>query len=379
MLEQYQQYTLKRQNTGRYRQLPQPCKTPDTYHLDFSSNDYLGFSRRKELIDAAIQAGEQYGTGATGSRLLSGNNALFEKFEARIARDKDTESALLFNSGFQANITVLSSLLDSRVLKAKPLVFFDRLNHSSLYQALFLCGAELIRYQHMDMSHLARSLETFRQDPRPKFIVTETLFGMDGDIPPLHHIMELARKYNALVYLDEAHASGMVGKQGYGLSTTVNHDVPMVIMGTLGKALGCAGAWVACPQVIKDYLINKAEGFIYSTASSPMVTGAALKAWEMIPLQEEKRKTLFTMAETLREQLKQHGFHTGTSASHIIPIIIGHNDRLLQMHQKLKAAGIKVSLVRSPTVPQGSERLRLALNTTHTQQDVEYLLEVLLS
>ena len=257
MLELYRQYGENRKITGIYRQLPE-CNTPKhARKIDFSSNDYLGLSQKKALLDAAMQSGHQFGVGATGSRLLSGNNPLFETLESRIAHDKGTQSALVFNSGFQANSTVLSSLLDSRVLKAKPIVFFDRLNHASLYQAMFLSDAELVRYKHLDCDHLSACLTRYQHDTRPKFIVTETLFGMDGDILPLSRILELARAHRAFLYLDEAHAVGMTGPQGYGLSTTIQHDVPCIVMGTLSKALGCSGAYVACDALVKDYLINK--------------------------------------------------------------------------------------------------------------------------
>lgn len=378
MLELYRQYGEKRKITGVYRELPELNAAHLARKLDFSSNDYLGLGQRKELLHAAIQAGERDGTGATGSRLLSGNKPIFETLESCIARDKGTQSALLFNSGFQANLTVLASLLDSRVLKAKPIVFFDRLNHASLYQAIFLSGAELVRYRHLDCDHLASCLAQFSHDSRPKFIVTETLFGMDGDVVSLSNILELARTHRAFLYLDEAHAVGMMGKNGYGLSTTIVHDVPSLVMGTLSKAVGCSGAYVACNTNVKEYLINKAEGFIYSTANSPMVIGAALKAWEMIPTFDEERKRLLALADELRARLSVLGFNTGASVSHIIPLIVGKAS-LAQLNAKLLTAGIVASLVRPPTVPPGGERLRLALNVGHTKQDIDDLMDVLQS
>ena len=378
MFELYRQYGEKRKITGIYRQLPESGRSTAVTALDFSSNDYLGLGQRKELIDAAIEVGLREGVGATGSRLLSGNKPIFEKLESRIAQDKHTETALLFNSGFQANLTVLSSLLDSRVLNSKPIVFFDRLNHASLYQAMFLSGAELVRYRHLDLDHLSECLRHYQQDKRPKFIVTETLFGMDGDILPLDNVLQLAREHDALLYLDEAHAVGILGKQGYGLSTTIEHDVPTIVIGTLSKAIGCAGAYVACDNLMKEYLINKAEGFIYSTAASPMVMGAALAAWEMIPLFNTARKTLFNLADGLRTRLQTLGFDTGPSVSHIIPLIVGQS-ALTELNIKLQAAGVVASFIRTPTVPTGRERIRLALNVNHTQQDIDYLMDVLAS
>ena len=379
MLESYRQYCTKLQTTGNHRQLPEDSAGDPALCVDFSSNDYLGLSQRKELLFSAIQAGERDGAGATGSRLLSGNRRIFEALESRIASDKGTEAALVFNSGFQANISVLASLLDHRILKAKPIVFFDRLNHASLYQAIFLSGAELVRYRHLDVDHLSACLAKCRSNPRPKFIVTETLFGMDGDLLPLDDIVTLAREYRAFLYLDEAHAVGMIGTQGYGLSTLVECDVPCLTMGTLSKAVGCSGAYVACNAVLKDFLINKAAGFIYSTANSPMVVGAAMKAWEMIPLFGGERKALFALAHELRVRLSTAGFDTGTSVSHIIPLIMGDVDALTGLNNKLQQRGIRVSLVRSPTVPPGGERLRIALNVNHTEQDVDKLMDALTS
>lgn len=378
MLERYRLHCENRQVTGKYRQLPEFDGTNTVQKIDFSSNDYLGLARRKEVLDAAIQVGERDGIGSTGSRLLSGNKPIFAALESRIAFDKGTQSALVFASGFQANLTVLASILDSRVLKTKPIVFFDRLNHASLYQAIFLSGAELVRYRHLDCNHLSGCLEQYRHDARPKFIVTETLFGMDGDIVSLETLVELARAHRAFLYLDEAHAVGILGKHGYGLSTTLTHDVPSIVMGTFSKAVGCAGAYVACDVHLKEYLLNKAEGFIYSTASSPMVMGAALKAWEMIPSFEEARKALFAMARELRDSLLTLGFNLGSSVSHIIPLMVD-SDRLTQLHDKLLNAGIIVSFIRPPTVSPGGERLRLALNTGHTQQDIDRFIHVLQS
>ena len=230
----------------------------------------------------------------------------------------------------------------------------------------------------MDLDHLSECLRHYQQDKRPKFIVTETLFGMDGDILPLDNVLQLAREHDALLYLDEAHAVGILGKQGYGLSTTIEHDVPTIVIGTLSKAIGCAGAYVACDNLMKEYLINKAEGFIYSTAASPMVMGAALAAWEMIPLFNTARKTLFNLADGLRTRLQTLGFDTGPSVSHIIPLIVGQS-ALTELNIKLQAAGVVASFIRKPTVPTGRERIRLALNVNHTQQDIDYLMDVLAS
>lgn len=377
MLEPYRQHCEKLQRTGNYRQLPDDLKSDDASHLDFSSNDYLGLSRHPDVLNASIDALKTLGVGATGSRLLSGNRDIFVALETLIARDKKTESALLFNSGFQANVSALSSLLNRSVLKKRPIVFFDKLNHASLYQAVFLSGAELVRYKHLDCDHLLQCLTQYKQVDRPKFIVTETLFGMDGDIVPLENILSLARAHQAFLYLDEAHALGVLGKRGYGLSTTLTHDVPTLVMGTLSKAVGCAGAYVAGSQILIDYLMNHAPGFIFSTAQSPLVIASALKAWSMIADFDEARAKLLAHADTLRASLASLGFNTGSSASHIIPIIIGQHELMYQLNRQLKNNDIRVSLIRRPTVPPGGERLRIALNVNHTQDALDQLVSAL--
>lgn len=376
MLTSYNQYCSKLQSENHYRQLfllPQ-----DKAHIDFSSNDYLGLSQQKALVQAATKAGECWGAGATGSRLLSGNSQLLNAFEKRIAQDKGTEAALVFSSGFQANLTVLASLLDKRVLAAQPLVFFDQLNHSSLYNAVFLSGAELIRYQHNDMSHLASLLKAAHTKDRPKFIVTETVYGMDGDKAHLNEIIALAEEHKAFVYLDEAHATGLFGPQGYGLSTDMQFNgIPHLVMGTFSKALGVSGAYIACSQDLRNYIINKTTGFVYSTAPSPLVVGAAQKAWEWVPHFQPERKKLFAMAQHLRNELSIAGFDTGLSNTHIVPVILKDEKRTLDAKVKLARQGIIVSAIRPPTVMPAQSRLRLALNTTHTELDIEKTIAVI--
>jgi len=379
MLEPYSQHCEKLQSTGNYRQLKVSDGLYEASSVDFSSNDYLGLSRHPDVVLAGVNAAKSHGVGATGSRLLSGNNALFTQLENQIAQDKKTQAALIFNSGFQANVSALSSLLNASVLKAKPLVFFDRLNHASLYQAVFLSGCELIRYKHLNYDHLSQCLKSYQHINRPKFIVTETLFGMDGDVVSLDNILSLAREHHAFLYIDEAHALGVLGHHGYGLSTTINHDVPCLVMGTLSKAVGCAGAYIAGDNLLIDYLINTASGFIFSTAQSPVVMGAAYQAWRMVSTFNAERKKLFALADNLRHELTQLGFNTGTSTSHIIPLIVGQHEKLYQLYHQLMVKKIHVSVIRRPTVPPGGERLRLALTIKHTENSLVYLLNALKS
>jgi 8-amino-7-oxononanoate synthase len=374
----YNEHLSRLQDTCKYRKLPELPFGRGALYLDFSTNDYLGLSKKQELLDAAIDAGKIYGVGSTGSRLLSGNHKIFELLESRIAKDKGLEAALVFNSGFQANITVLSSLLDQKILKKQPLVFFDKLNHSSLYQAVFLSGAELVRYHHNDIEHLKALLNKYINDKRPKFIVTETIFGMDGDIAHIRDIVALADKSKAFLYLDEAHATGLIGPKGYGMSPTLDlTDIPHIIMGTFSKALGCSGGYIACSQILKDYLINKAPGFIYSKSNSPMVIGASYKAWSMIKDLDFERKQLFASATILRTKLRNLGFNIGSSSTHIVPIIFGTEELALKAKELLFQNNILVSYIRPPTVPVGTSRIRIALNSTHTERDLDQLIQIL--
>lgn len=377
MLACYQEHCENLQRTGNYRQLPAESSN-SSIQLDFSSNDYLSLSRHPQVLEAGIDAARRYGQGATGSRLLSGHHPIFSHFESRIAKDKKAESALLFSSGFQANLAVLSSLLNPAILKQKPLVFFDKLNHASLYQAVLLSQAKLIRYRHLDYDHLSSCLKTYADIDCPKFIVTETLFGMDGDVVSLPRIMALAREHGAFVYLDEAHALGILGEEGYGLSSTLSHDVPCLVMGTLSKGIGASGAYVAGDRLVIDYLINTATGFIFSTAPSPFVIGAALKAWTLVPSFLPARKVWFELADEMRELLRRRGFHVGSSTTPIIPMIIGDVEKAYTLYQHLLARGIRTSFIRRPTVPPKGERLRIALNVSHTKADIDFFLNALI-
>jgi 8-amino-7-oxononanoate synthase len=373
----YQTYCSELQRTQKYRQLPEINKEKKSL-LDFSSNDYLGLSSCPSVLHASYDAGKKYGVGSTGARLLSGNSYLFEEFECQIAKDKGLEKALILNSGYQANISVLSALCDKTILKQQALVFSDRLNHASLMQGIFLSDAHLIRYRHNTLADLEALLQKYQEDSRPKFIVSETIFGMDGDIAPLQELVALAKKFSAFLYLDEAHATGILGLRGYGLSTTVDlSGIPHIVMGTFSKGIGVCGAYVAGPALIISYLMNRAAGFIYSTALSPLVVGAAFEAWKIAGTLEKERVTLQKRANTLRNHLRARGINAGLSSTHIIPLIIGDEGKTITLQQTLKNHGILTSAVRPPTVPPGTSRLRIALTTSHTDEDIQRLLTTL--
>jgi len=345
--------------------------------LDFSGNDYMGLAKRPELVDAALEAGRKYGAGSTGSRLLSGNTPVHQAFEARIATDKGTEAALVFSTGYQTNAACIAALLDKNVLGAEPLVFADKLNHASMHLGCALAGAKQTRYRHLDLAHLNALLEKHADELRPKIILSESVFGMDGDQADVAALQALARRFGALLYIDEAHATGVFGPRGYGLCEAIDLDPATVVMGTMSKALGTSGGYVACARLVRDYLLNKAGGFIFSTAPSPLVVAAGLRAWELLPSLDAERKGLLARAENLRANLRKLGFDPGQSTTHIVPVILGTPERTMAAKEALAAKGILVSAVRPPTVPQGTSRLRLGLSATHTDADMARLLEAL--
>ena len=354
-----------------------PNTAPGARRIDFSGNDYLGLAACPALVEAAQEAGRLYGSGATGSRLLSGNTPLHEAFEARIARDKGSEAALIFTSGYQANAACIAALLDRHTLEAEPLVFADRLNHASMHLGCALADARQVRYRHLDLDHLAELLYKHDDDPRPKFILSETVFGMDGDQTDVVRLQELALAHGALLYLDEAHATGLFGPNGYGLTEALELAPTTFVMGTLSKAVGVSGGYVACAQGLRDFIVNKASGFIFSTAPSPLVVGAAMRAWELLPGLQAERAILQENAQWLRSALNAAGYDTGTSTTHIVPIILGQADRTLAAKAKLAEQGIIVSAVRPPTVPQGTSRLRLGLSAAHSKADLVALVEAM--
>lgn len=348
---------------------------------DFSHNDYLGLANDPAALEAGHATGKTHGVGATGSRLLSGNLAPHTALEAVIAAAKGTDAALVFNSGYQANAGALAALLDSKALGAEPLVFADRLNHASLHHACQLMGVRQQRYRHNDMAHLRELLEAHRDDPRPRFIVAETVFGMDGDTVDMAALTALAEEFDAFLYLDEAHATGVLGEQGYGLASgrmrTPDGQSLGAAMGTFSKALGAAGAYVACSQAVRDYLLNRCSGFIYSTAPSPLVIGAVQYNWQRLPQLNTLREQLLRNAQSLRERLHALGFDTGTSSTHIVPVIVGAEQAALDLKQWLLDHGILVSAIRPPTVPPHTARIRVSLSAAHTAEQIDALIDAL--
>ena len=341
--------------------------------LNFSSNDYLGLSHHPLLAQRAAAWGRVYGVGAGASRLVSGTLEAHARVEAKIAAAKKTEAALLFASGWQANASVLASLLRF----GKPaLVFCDWLNHASLHHACRAAGVAQIRFRHNDMAHLAELLDAHGGSAGRRFIVTESVFSMDGDQADLPALRDLAQRHDAFLYLDEAHATGVLGPEGMGLSGTLPGAVDLA-MGTFSKALGGFGAYVAGSRPLCDWLVNRASGFIHTTALPPTVLGAIDAALDLVPGMDAARLRLYGHAERLREALRRLGIESGPSSTQIVPAIVGDEASALELSARLRAEGILAVAIRPPTVPAGTSRLRLALSAAHSEADVSRLIAAL--
>lgn len=344
--------------------------------FDFSHNDYLGFARHPQLIAAARRAAVRYGVGATGSRLLSGDSLLTHALERRIARMKHAPRALVFSSGYALNATVATALLDRSVLGSEPAVFCDRLVHASLYHAFAAAGVKVRRYHHQDLDHLESLLRASQTPTCARFIFTESIFGMDGDRAPIAELRSLAATYNAMLYIDEAHATGLFGIDGTGLASVVARDGG-IVMGTFSKALGGSGGYVACNEAIYDYLIQRCGGFIYSTAAAPPTVAAALRAWQLLPHCDALRQNVLQRAARVRTAMKQLGFNIGASSTHLIPAIFRDVATAERARDHLARNGIAVSLVRPPTVPPNAARIRIAVCATHDDRAINTLLDAL--
>ena len=341
-------------------------------YVNFASNDYLALRFHEALIARARDWAQDYGTGSGASRLVTGHLDLFDALEDKVAQLKNKPAALLMASGFQANAGVLQALFDRGVLGAEPLVFADRLNHASMHFGCKAAGVRQLRYRHGDADHLAELLTQYQGDSRPKFILTESVFSMDGDVAPLPEIAELAKTHDAMLIVDDAHATGILGEGGAGLSGGAD-----LVVGTFSKALGSFGAYVACSDAMRDYLINRCSGFIYSTALPPPVLGAIDAALDLLPGLDDARAHVAGLAARFRDGAQARGYDTGASATQIVPVISGTSEAALGLSARLREAGFWATAIRPPTVPQDTARARLAFTAAHTEADVDGLLEAL--
>ncbi|OIJ17936.1 8-amino-7-oxononanoate synthase [Anaerobacillus alkalidiazotrophicus] len=338
--------------------------------LNLASNNYLGLLNDSRLKKAASKAIDKYGVGSGASRLMTGNHPLYDKVESRLIQWKRAEAALVLNSGYTANVGIISALM-----KRDDIVFSDKLNHASIIDGIVLSRAKLQRYRHRDTNHLEALLMKAPKDKR-KLIVTDTVFSMDGDIADLEGIVRLKEKYNAMLMVDEAHASGVYGKGGQGYSHHVNlQDKVDIQVGTFSKALGSFGAYVVAKKWLIDYIINRMRGLIYSTALPPAVLATIEKAIEIVEEEREKRTLLLQHAEYFRNRLTRFGFDTCESESQIVPIIIGANSQTQSFATRLQEEGIAAIAVRPPTVPENKARIRFAITSAHQKKELDWALE----
>ena len=358
--------------------------------VDFASNDYLGLAHNPDLISRATEWAERYGAGARASRLVSGNLAAIESLESKLAKLKGAESALILGGGFQTNSTVLASLLDRRLTSHADddansneanstetiQLFTDRLCHASFHFGIAASGSRQHRYRHNDLEHLATLLQKRSGKGDARLIATESVFSMEGDQLDVSGIQNLARQHQAMLYIDEAHASGVLGPSGMGLMSGQIHSDDVVI-GTFGKAFGSFGSYVACSQSVREYLINRCSGLIYSTGLPPLVLGAIDWALDVIPQMDSERAHLKQLGSNLRDSLQQMGLNTLKSDTHIVPVVLGDDQRVLDVASGLLADGFMVGAIRPPTVPAESARLRISLSAAHHEAQLQGLLRSL--
>ncbi len=342
--------------------------------IDLSSNDYLGLAGDSRLKSAIAEAvAHAMKVGATGSRLLSGNSREWEGLERDFADFAGTEAALYFGSGYAANLGLLTS-----VLKPSDIVFSDALNHASLIDGIRLSGARRVIYPHTDVQFLENALLEHANGPGSKLIVTESIFSMEGDVAPLDALLALARKYEADVVLDEAHATGVCGPQGRGIAAKSECEREILaVVHTCGKALASCGAFVCGSAMLKEYLVNRARTFIFSTAIPPYVAGQIRAAVAIARSADVERHHLARIASLLREELAAHGFDCGASTTHIVPVMLDTNEMALHAAGELQRHGFGVKAIRPPTVPEGTARIRLSLTSGITAEEIHRLVEAM--
>ena len=337
--------------------------------IDFSSNDYLGLASDPR-ISAAVTAVLRDGAfGAAAARLISGNHPLHEALECELAAFKNAEAALLFGSGYLANVGAIPALVGRR-----DVIYADALNHASLIDACRLSRAEVRTFPHLDLAGLADMLDADRGRFRRRLIVVDGVFSMDGDLFPLCELTNIAQAYDAWTYVDDAHGTGVLGENGRGSAEHWKIEGQIdVVMGTLGKAFGVAGAYVTGSRVLIDYLLNRARAFVFTTAQPPALAAAASAALQIVQTEPELRARLRRNAARVRSALRI----PGPSNGHIVPLLIGESDATMRIGAELRERGILVGAVRPPTVPLGTSRLRITISAAHTDADVDRLLGAL--
>ncbi len=350
---------------GLERELrPSPPLSPDV--LNFADNDYLNLSRHPDVIAAATTALHTDGAGARASRVMAGNLACHRLLEQQLARLKGFPDALLFGSGFLANLGIMTALAERG-----DAVLIDRLAHASLIDGARLSGARILRFRHNDPEHLQALL---RKTPatRRRLVVTESVFSMDGDQAPLRPLARAAEDAGAMFLVDEAHATGVFGEAGAGLAhSELLGDMPSVVIGTLSKALGSYGGFTVCSDAMRTYLIQRARSFTYSTALPPAAAAAAQAALNVCQRQPHPGHELLRRANRFRKRLQTGGANTGASASQIVPVMLGDNMYALRLAEELRRHNIFCLAIRPPTVPPGCARIRFSITSRHHDADLD--------
>jgi 8-amino-7-oxononanoate synthase len=368
---------LKRQGLFRFRRV---VETPQSIFLqidgkkvlNFCSNDYLGLANHPEIISAFKRAADDYGVGSGSAHLICGHNKAHHQLEEELAAFTGREKALLFSTGYMANLGVISALLGQ-----SDSVFEDRLNHASLLDGGLISGARFHRYRHADLCSLKAKLD--RYDSGKRLIVTDGVFSMDGDLAPLPELVKIAYDSNALLMVDDAHGFGVMGRTGGGLAEhfgLTQGDVP-ILMGTFGKGFGTFGAFVAGSEELIEILIQKARTYMYTTALPPAIAEATRASLKLVINETWRRDKLKQLSERFSNGAKQLGLNILESQSAIHALIIGDSQRAVEINVALMKRDIFVAAIRPPTVPQGSSRLRVTLSVMHEQQHIDQLLEAL--
>jgi 8-amino-7-oxononanoate synthase len=345
--------------------------------VNFASNDYLNLASDSRLARAAARVAHRYGCGAGASPLVSGYLPPLRRLERALAHWEETDAALVFGSGFTANLAVVSSLAGDG-----DAIFSDALNHASLIDGCRLSRARCHVYRHADANHLDDLIRVQGSHARRRVLVTDTVFSMDGDLAPLADLLDLARRHDALLVIDEAHATGVLGEHGRGLSDSflsqgrIDPD-RLVKIGTLSKALGTQGGFVCGSRQLINWLVNRARPYIFSTAPAPPTVAAARRAVAVVQQEPERRQHLAHLAKLLRRRLQTLGYPDTGSQCQIIPVVVGDAAAAVALSDRLEEQGLLAPAIRPPSVPIGTARLRISLTAGHTEEDLERLARAL--
>jgi glycine C-acetyltransferase len=339
--------------------------------LNLTSNNYLGFASDKRIVEKVIEYVKKYGIGPAAVRTISGTMSIHIELEKKLSKFKQVEDVILLQSGFMANLSVIPSIVSN-----EDVIFSDELNHASIIDGCRLSRAEIVRYKHLDMNDLEDKLKQY-SNKRRKLIVSDGVFSMDGDIAPLNELIEIANKYDAILMIDDAHGEGVLGRNGRGIVDHFNaHNKVDIEVGTLSKAFGVIGGFVAGSQRLIEYLKQKARPFLFSSALTVADVAANLAALEIMESSDELVKKLWENKNYFQENLKKMGFNLGTTKTPITPIIVGDEKKAQQFSKELFENNIFVQAIVYPTVPKGTARLRVMISAIHKKEDLDFALEV---